>query len=163
LILSLLCSIQNALQQVRHSCTDSQKKKYMDLFALADSESEPEESAPRKKGSHQGRGSASNNSGKSPGKLKTQQRNSGKRGVSDSSEDSSDNSEDNEKLAARSKRGGGARGGKNARKRTTNKVSSYKISSDESSDDDTGGGGGSSNAKKPPKKKRLTTANSDSD
>ena len=34
--------IQSALQQVRHSCTESQKKKFMDLFALADSESEDE-------------------------------------------------------------------------------------------------------------------------
>ena len=32
--------IQSALQQVKHSCTESQKKKFMDLFALADSESE---------------------------------------------------------------------------------------------------------------------------
>merc|ERR1712203_108303 len=32
--------IQSALQQVRHSCTESQKKKFMDLFALADSDSE---------------------------------------------------------------------------------------------------------------------------
>ena len=34
--------IQSALQQVRHSCTESQKKKFMDLFALADSDSEDE-------------------------------------------------------------------------------------------------------------------------
>ena len=34
--------IQSALQQVRHNCTESQKKKYMDLFALADSDSEDE-------------------------------------------------------------------------------------------------------------------------
>ena len=30
-------SIQSALQQVRHLCIESQKKKFMDLFALADS------------------------------------------------------------------------------------------------------------------------------
>merc|ERR1712126_574431 len=34
--------IQSALQQVKHSCTESQKKIFMDLFALADSESEDE-------------------------------------------------------------------------------------------------------------------------
>ena len=38
-----LRSIQQALQTVRGCCTDNQKKKFSDLFALADSESEDEE------------------------------------------------------------------------------------------------------------------------
>merc|ERR1711915_1070808 len=37
-----LRAIQQALQTVRSFCTDSQKKKFSDLFALADSESEDE-------------------------------------------------------------------------------------------------------------------------
>ena len=45
-------SIQSALQHVRHMCTESQKKKFMDLFALADSDSEDE--APAQKSSNKG-------------------------------------------------------------------------------------------------------------
>lgn len=45
-------SIQAALQHVRHMCTESQKKKFMDLFALADSDSEDE--TPQQKSSHKG-------------------------------------------------------------------------------------------------------------
>ena len=45
-------SIQAALQHVRHMCTESQKKKFMDLFALADSDSEDE--TPQLKSSHKG-------------------------------------------------------------------------------------------------------------
>merc|ERR1719383_585043 len=48
--------IQSALQQVRHSCTDSQKTKFMDLFALADSDSE-DDSQPLKKKTAGGSGS----------------------------------------------------------------------------------------------------------
>ena len=65
--------IQTALQQVRHSCTESQKKKFMDLFALADSDSE-DEMPPVKssksgsvlgKGGDRGSGSGSGGGGKS--------------------------------------------------------------------------------------------------
>lgn len=167
-----LDNMQQALQQARNSCTDAQKKKFVDLFALADSESEEEEeeSSPKKKSmsknSVSGSGGGSGGT-KSPGKSKMSARNSGnnkRNALTDSSGDSSDNSEDNAKLSSRSKRGGGSGRGaasaassKTQRKRNTNKVSSYKISSDDSSDDD-------ADTKKPPKKKRaVASTHSDSD
>ena len=63
--------IQSALQQVRHSCTESQKKKFMDLFALADSDSEDETPVKSSKNSmavklgDKGSGSGSGGGGKS--------------------------------------------------------------------------------------------------
>ena len=56
--------MQSALQQVRHSCTESQKKQFMDLFALADSDSE-DESPPVK--SSKGSGSSSKSGDKGSG------------------------------------------------------------------------------------------------
>ena len=80
-----------ALQQVKHSCTESQKKKFMDLFALADSDSEDEVPVKSSKtnnvsaksgdkgsgsGSGGGKSSNSNSSSKASGKISSKSRHS---------------------------------------------------------------------------------------
>ncbi len=147
-------SIQSALQHVRHACTETQKKRFSDLFALADSDSEQEDQQSSKK-----KKNSSNSVSASPA-GKSNKRNSAKtlQNASDSFEESSDESEENEKpktskSSSQRSGSGGAGRGKNPRKRA-NKVSSYKISSDDSSDD---GDVVVSAKKAPPKKKKKVS------
>ena len=156
-------SIQHALQQVRNSCTESQKKKFMDLFALAeDSDSEDSGALIKKKnksGVSGGSGTSNSHSMKdsrSPNKAKKNNSNSKSIVVSDSSEESSDDSEENDTKSVRKAGRGGRSGGGSAKNQRKRKVASYKdISSDDSSDDDLKG--------KPSKKKKKPTTHSDSD
>ena len=163
--------IQSALQQVRHSCTDSQKKKFMDLFALADSDSE-DDSQPlkRKSGSGSGSGGGGGKSGKSSPAAAASSKSGGKKQtakVTDSSEESSDDSADEKqpiRSGSNSKRGGGRSGKASTqaggnRKRGANKVSYKEIeSTDDSSDEDDVLAN-----KKTPKKRKKLSAHSDSD
>ena len=169
-------SITSSFQQVRAACTESQKKKFMDLFVLADSDSEPEtnttSNSKKKSSSSKGGSSMSSSAGassKSPSKARSKASKASAAAApppaTDSSEESSEESDESEKLPLMSRGGGGGGGSKrgsgsggsnrskNPRKRK-NKVSSYKISSEESSDD--------TEVRKAPKKKKKIS-NSDSD
>jgi len=142
-----LRSIQHSLQTVRGCCTDNQKKKFSDLFALADSESEDE-------AMHKSR--SKTKPLKSPGKAKPKTGAAGSAGGgsavnSGSSEESSD-SESEEKPPA--KKGRGAAAAKNQRKRT-NKVSYKEMgSTDDSTDDE-------DDSKKTAKKRKKVMSESD--
>ncbi len=161
-----LRSLQQSLQQVRHACTEAQKRRFMDLFALADSDSETEDSTMHqsRKKNRGNQPAPGGSAGRSPGKSKAASSRNSKPVNDSSSEESSEDSEESEKPAyssrsstkALSSRGSGSRGagGKNPRKRA-NKVSSYKISSDESSDE------GEVVKRAPKKKKKVSHSDSD--
>ena len=154
-------SVQTALQQAKNACTETQKKKFMDLFAVADSDSETEESHSNKSKNKKKNASNSGSASKSPAKSrKATAQPTATIKVSDSSEESSEGSE--EEKPARgggSKRGNsnnrGSSGGKSNPRKRANKVS-YKISSEESSDEN------EVLFKKTAKKKKRVS-NSDSD
>ncbi len=152
-----LRSLQQALQQARHACTEVQKRRFMDLFALAESDSETEESQVGKK--------RKGNPGRSPGKAKVSSgRNSKLAAAANNDSTSEESSDDSEPSSSRpskaSSRGssGGRGGAKNPSRKRANKVPSYKISSEESSED------GEVTLKRslPPKKKKKAS-HSDSD
>jgi len=146
-----LRSIQHSLQTVRGCCTDNQKKKFSDLFALADSESEDE-------AMHKSR---SKKPLKSPGKAKPKTGagaggggNGGGSAVNSGSSEESSDSEEEEKPPVKKGRGAAA-AAKNQRKRT-NKVSYKEMgSTDDSSDDD------EDVSKKPGKKRKKGASESD--
>lgn len=149
-----LRSIQQALQTVRSLCTDSQKKKFMDLFALADSESEDESLQKPPKQNNKTKTAT-----KSPAKPKA--KSSG--GSVVVSESSGESSESEEELvdAVPVKKTGKGRGSKpaQARKRAIVTKVSYKemASTDYSSEDD-------ENPRSTPKKrKKMKISGSDSD
>jgi len=172
-IFTSMRSMQQALQTVRNLCTDYQKKKFSDLFALAESESE-EDSNPKPKSSSKSSKSASSTA-KSPGKPRKGATTSnagsssgnaaGSAKNSDTSGLSSDTEDEPAALAApappppptaKSNKGrkSSSSTSKNQRKRT-NKVS-YKemVSTDETSDDD-------ELKKSTPKKRRKASSESD--
>ncbi|XP_059094410.1 integrator complex subunit 3-like [Tigriopus californicus] len=161
-----LQSIQSALHQAKQACTDTQKKKFMDLFAMVDSDSEPDEPSSNNKRRKDSK-STSNSVSKSPGKGKQPKNNVSATKVSESSDESSEGSEENEKPSSRGSAGkqqrGGGGGGRvtsgntNNKRKRAKKVSSYKISTDETSEDE------EVLAKKVPKKKKKVSPPSDSD
>merc|ERR1712098_428567 len=146
-----LRSIQQALQTVWSLCTDSQKKKFSDLFALADSESEDESLMKPKQSSK------TKPPSKSPAKPKA--KSSG--GSVRNSESSGESTESEDELEpAPPKKGGKGRGSKPAagRKRAIVTKVSYKemASTDYSSDDE-------ENPRTPKKKKKIKMSGSESD
>ncbi len=168
-----LRGMQTSLQQARHACSEVQKRRFMDLFALADSDSEQEGSSPPLS-QHQSKkkkvglaGGSGSSAGKSPAKKSSSSsaRNSRLANNDTSSEESSESS-DQEKPPASSSRAASKSSsssrsrsntgpsGKNPRKRA-NKVASYKISSDESSEDE------EVTIRRPKKKKKVSHSDSD--
>ena len=129
-----LRSIQQALQTVRSFCTDSQKKKFSDLFALADSESEDESPSNNHKMINK-QSSKNAKPSKSPAKQKPKNSGSGSVRNSESSAGSSESEEDPQPAKKGSK---GRNAGKPQRKRAIVTKSSYKEIdySDYSTDDD---------------------------
>jgi len=143
-----LRSIQQALQTVRSLCTDHQKKKFSDLFALADSESD-DDSNPKHKKAKTGRSPTKGL--KKPG---TAASGSGGGSVKNSETSGLSTETDDDAPPPLPTKGKG-RSAKTARKRA-NKVSvSYKEmgSTDDSSDDD--------EIKKTPKKRKKVTSESE--
>merc|ERR1719509_660670 len=151
-----LRAIQQALNTVRNICTDGQKKKFMDLFALADSESD-EESLQKPKPS-----SKVKLSSKSPAKPKPKSSGGGSVAHTESSGDSSETEEEMMESTAPTKKGGKGRGSKpvGGRKRAVVTKVSYKdiASTDYSSEED-------ENSRNTPKKKakKMKMSASDSD
>merc|ERR1719510_639097 len=166
-------NIQKALRSIRQTCSDEQKKKFMDLFALAETESDADEADNdgnaadndqfnQKVASSTGRKSAASNKSKHANPRL-------KRVLANDEEDSldssdSDNSDDEDTKPLSSSRAGANKHRNNkssigkssiSRKRSQPK-NSYKgaESSDNTSEDE-------SMAKK--KKRRKKTAHSDSD
>jgi integrator complex subunit 3 len=159
-------NLQKALRLSRQLCTDAQKKKFMDLFALAETESDGDEDDDEEvqfthKPSSSSRKNSATKSSKSNsrGNKRTVQDDDV---VSESSESDNSDEEDSKPLSSsgsRSKhRGGGGKATKavsNPRKRAPSKVSYKEMeSSDDSSEDE-------SSSKR--KKRRKKIANSDSD
>merc|ERR1719336_3265843 len=129
-----LRAIQQALQTVRSVCTDSQKKKFSDLFALADSESD-EESDP--KPNKPNKSSKNPKPSKSPAKQKP--KSSGGGGGSVRNTDSSGMStESEEDLQPPKKQSKGRNNTKQKQKRAIVTKVSYKeiVSSDYSTEDE---------------------------
>jgi len=151
-----LRAIQQALNTVRNICTDGQKKKFMDLFALADSESD-EESLQKPKPS-----SKVKLSSKSPAKPKPKSSGGGSVAHTESSGDSSETEEEMMESTVPTKKGGKGRGSKpvGGRKRAVVTKVSYKdiASTDYSSEED-------ENSRNTPKKKakKMKMSASDSD
>lgn len=143
-----LRAIQQALQTVRSFCTDSQKKKFSDLFALADSESEDESNnhKPNKQSSK------NNKPSKSPAKPKA--KTSG--GSVRNSESSAVSSESEDELQPPKKGSKGRNTKPQQRKRAIVTKVSYKemASSDYSTDDE-------ENPRNTPKKRKKMDSESD--
>ena len=150
-------AIQQALNTVRSLCTDTQKKKFMDLFALADSESE-DESLQKPKASSK---SKQQPSSKSPAKPKPKNSGGGSVAHTESSGESSETEEEVVETTVPAKKTGKGRGSKPAagRKRAVVSKVSYKDipSTDYSSEDDEG------SRNTPKKKKKMKMSASDSD
>ena len=150
-----LRTIQQALQTVRSICTDHQKKKFMDLFALADSESE-DETLQKPKQIKQSKPPS-----KSPAKTKPKPSSGGSVAHTESSGESSETEEEVVESAV-PKKGGKGRGNKQqaaARKRAVVTKVSYKdiASTDYSSEDE-------ENPRTTPKKrKKMKMSEEDSD
>merc|ERR1711862_788942 len=124
-----LRSIQQALQTVRSLCTDSQKKKFSDLFALADSESEDESN-------HKPSKQSSKNSKPSKSPAKPKAKSSG--GSVRNSESSAVSTESEDELQPPKKGSKGRNAKQQQRKRAIVAKVSYKemASSDYSTDDE---------------------------
>ena len=150
-----LHTIQQALNTVRSLCTDGQKKKFMDLFALADSESEDEALQKPKQLNK------SKPPSKSPVKPKAKS-SGGSVAHSAESSESSGSEEEVVESSAPVKKGGKGRGSKAstaARKRAIVTKVSYKemASTDYSSEDE-------ENPRSTPKKrKKIKLSGSESD
>jgi len=155
-----LRSIQHALQNVRSLCTDFQKKKYSDLFALADSESDDEEDSNPKQRSK----NTNNRLGRSPlkpgrkggaGGTSSAAISTGFNGGGGSKERNSESSditesEEEELPPIKGKRGSKAK----APRKRTNKVSYREMeSTDQDTDED--------DIKKTPKKRKKMSSDSD--
>ena len=170
-------NMSTALSSVKHSCSESQKRRFMDLFAMAD-DSDSEEEEVVSKSSSKSKQSQQQKSSKSPAKSRkggggggSANSRSSSSHVNNANENSSGDSSDNE-ITINSK-SSSSKSNSNS-KRTTNssksssssggrkrakQVASYKISSDDSSDDDV-----ELARKIPPKKKKKVQQNfSDSD
>ena len=127
-----LRSIQQALQTVRSFCTESQKKKFSDLFALADSESD-EESDP--KPNKPNKSNRNPKHSKSPAKQKPKGSGGGSVKNTDSSGMSSESEED---LQPPKKQSKGRNNTKQKQKRAIVTKVSYKeiVSADYSTEDE---------------------------
>ena len=129
-----LRSIQQALQTVFSHCTDGQKKKFSDLFALADSETDEESDPKPNKPSKQS--SKNIKPSKSPAKQKP--KSSGGGGGSVRNSESSGGSSESEPEEPPKKQSKGRSGAKQKQKRAIVTKVSYKemISSDYSTEDE---------------------------
>ena len=130
-----LRSIQQALQTVFSHCTDGQKKKFSDLFALADSETDEESDHKPNKPNKQS--SKNNKPSKSPAKQKPKSSGGGGGGSVRNSESSGGSSE-SEAEEPPKKQSKGRSGAKQKQKRAIVTKVSYKemISSDYSTEDE---------------------------
>lgn len=131
-----LRSIQQALQTVRSFCTDNQKKKFSDLFALGDSESDDGSDT---KPSKQSKSSKNQKSSKSPAKQKPKIGGGSTGGGSNKNTDSSgETSESEEDLQPPKKQSKGRNNTKQKQKRAIVTKVSYKeiVSSDYSTEDE---------------------------
>ena len=173
--------LQKAVKQIRQSCSDEQKKKFMDLFALADTESDADDNNEnadenvttlKSTTSRSSKTSANQRSSKNI-KSARKTASSNVQEVDDLDESSgSDNSddEDNRPLSGsrnkhhnNSNRRGNSKtsNSSSTRKRPSSKSSTYGIaavidSSENTSDEET-------NAKKKKRRKKASAAHSDSD
>ena len=169
--------LQKAVKHVRQSCSDEQKKKFMDLFAIAETESDnnagEEQENNENDNSRTSQSSkttlnrSSKNSSKSRKTTVVQDANDLGQESSAASDDNSDD-EDNRPLLSghrnkhhnNSNSRGSSRGNNKSRKRPSSKSSSYGAviidSSENTSDEET-------NAKKKKRRKKASAAHSDSD
>ena len=175
--------LQKAVKHVRQSCSDEQKKKFMDLFAIAETDSDnaagednnenDNEEVTLKSSSSRTQSSKTNRSSKNSNNSKTNRKPAVIQDDNDlessASDDNSDDEDNRPLLSGHRKKHhnnsssssrGSNRANNKSRKRPSSKSSSYGAviidSSENTSDEET-------NAKKKKRRKKASAAHSDSD